>query len=462
MFKLNTQHLFQISSEHGISKKEFESKANLIKPYLQKIHAQKQGFYSVIDDKNVVKSINDFAKNLKGQFDDIVVLGIGGSALGTICLQQSLKNLFENCHSCESRNLKSSNSKIPASAGMTEKEKNPNLHIIDNIDPELISELDQILDYKKTLFIVVTKSGSTPETLAQYFYFRQKCDNQKLNPKKHFVFITDPKLGLLRKIANEEKIPIFDVPENVGGRFSVLTAVGLLPAKLIGINIEKLLKGAQKMRDLFLSENFAKNLSFQIATIQYLLSKKQKTITVMMPYAQKLIKFSDWYRQLLAESIGKAQDNNGKTINVGLTPINSLGVTDQHSQSQLYMEGPNDKFFIFIKVLNHGQKIPIPYAPELEYLKNVDFQKLLHTEMQGAMQALTKNNRPNILIEINKIEEENLGELFMLFEGSIAFLGEFFNINAFDQPGVELSKILTKKLLGQKSSNRLSLRYSLL
>lgn len=444
MINLNLKNLSEISTEHNIPSKDLKSQSKLIKPYLKKIKARDQGFYKTIDDKKTITEIENFAAKVKNKYEDIVVLGIGGSALGTICLQQSLKHLFEN---------------------EIFDEEVPSLHVVDNIDPELILAINDLINYEKTLFIVVTKSGGTPETLAQYFYFRDKTDKAKLDVKKHFVFITDPKKGFLREVATKERIPCFDVPENVGGRFSVLTAVGLLPAKLIGIDIKKLIKGAQKMREAFLSENFEQNLPFQIAAIQYLLSQKGKNINVLIPYSSRLIKFADWYRQLLAESIGKELNNKGEKVNVGITPINALGVTDQHSQSQLYMEGPNDKLLIFIKVNKQGDdlKIPSPTDPaalredlggldleEIAYLKNLTFNTLLHTEMQGTINALTKQDRPNITLEIGKVDEENLGALFMLFEGATAFLGEFFEINAFDQPGVELSKTLTKKLLLQK------------
>src|SRR3989339_574700 len=383
MIKFDLQNLYKIVVKHGLSKSDFKSKSNLISDYLKKIHARKQGFYSVIDDENVILGINNFAKSLEGEFQDIVILGIGGSALGTICLQQSLKHLFEN---------------------EFEEKGVTNLHVIDNIDPELISAIEDIIDYEKTLFIVVTKSGTTPETLAQYFYFRKNCDDKNLDPKKHFVFITDPKNGLLRKIGKLEGIKTFDVPENVGGRFSVLTNVSLLPAKLIGINIEELLKGAKEMRDKFLSEKFEENLPFKLALIQFLHGKKGKIMDVLIPYSQRLIKFADWYRQLLAESIGKAKNEKRETVNIGLTPINALGATDQHSQSQLYNEGPNDKFFIFLNVEDLGGKIEIPnLSPNEEsvkFLHKVDFGKLLHIEMQGTIQALTKNDRPNIIITI--------------------------------------------------------------
>lgn len=431
MIFLQTNNLEKITKEHGLSLEEISSKAELLSEYLEKIEARSQGFYKITDDEQTIKKIEDFAAKVEGKYKHIVVLGIGGSALGAICLQQSLKTFSEN----------------------EGKGNSARLHIIDNIDPIFLTEVEEIIQYDKTLFLVITKSGSTPETLAQYFYFRKRCEEKNLIQKEHFVFITDPEKGLLRKIAEEENIPSFEIPENVGGRFSVLTPVGLLPAKLIGIDIGKILEGAKKSRDQFLSKDFSTNLSFQLATIQFLLNQKCKTINVLMPYSQKLIRLADWYRQLLAESIGKKFNNEGKEVFTGITPINALGVTDQHSQSQLYNEGPNDKLIIFIEVEKLGPELPIPNlkpeAPEVSFLKNISFNKLLQTEKQGTEMALTENNRPNITIKIDEVSPETLGELFMFLEASIAFLGEFFNINAFDQPGVELSKNLTKELLSK-------------
>ncbi|MFC1748502.1 glucose-6-phosphate isomerase [Pseudomonadota bacterium] len=388
---------------------------------MEKIHARKQGFYEVIEDEKVVEDIEKFASDSKGKYKNIVVLGIGGSSLGTICLQQSLKHLYVN-----------------------ERSTSPKLHVLDNIDPTLIAEIQDVIEFSSTLFIVVTKSGGTPETISQYLYFRKRIEDNGLSPTDHFLFITDPKKGLLRKIASEEEITSFEVPPNVGGRFSILTPVGLLPAALIGIDIRKLLEGARSMKDSFLSNDTETNLPFILAAMQHSLGQDGKIMNVMIPYSQKLIRFADWYRQLLAESIGKD--------GIGLTPINALGATDQHSQSQLYNEGPNDKFFIFLKVEDFGTdiKIPSPEEESISYLKGVSFNKLIHTEMEGTIGSLNENKRPNITLTVDKVNAQSLGELLMLFMSATAFLGELYGINAFDQPGVELSKNLTKELLSKR------------
>lgn len=430
MLGLDCKNLFTVSKTHGLTARDYASQAARLPLYLDKIARRDQGFYTMIDDTRVIERIERHVRSVRGQFRDIVLLGIGGSALGALCIQQSLTHLYEN--------------ELP-------NRKSPRFHVLDNIDPVMIREIEDIIDYATTLFIVVTKSGGTPETVSQYFYFRSRVHAQKCDPKKHFVFVTDPKTGLLRRIAEDERIFVFDIPPNVGGRFSVLTAAGLLPAAYIGVNIRQLIKGAQEMRDRFLSTSFEDNLPFQIASTQYLLGKKGKDIHVIMPYAQKLIRFADWYRQLLAESIGKAKNEKDKIVHAGLTPVNALGVTDQHSQSQLYNEGPNDKFIMFITVNDMGKTLRIPalYPDDssVAFLHNTSFNELMHVEKQGTALAYTKNNRPNITITIDAIDPYHLGQLCMLFEGATAFLGEFYGVNAFNQPGVELAKQLTKKLL---------------
>jgi len=430
MININFKNLEKIVKQHGLSKEELTSKSEEIGDYLEKIHARNRAFYHIIDETTLINSIKEYGDSVKGKFENIVVLGIGGSALGTICLERSLKHIFGN----EKRD-----------------KVNPKLYVLDNIDPNLISQIDDVIDYEKTLFIVISKSGKTPETIAQYFYFRNKVDEKGLDASQNFVFITGSKDSLLREIGDKEGMIMFEIPQNISGRFSVLSAVGLVPAYLIGIDIDQLISGAKFMRNKFLSENFEENLPFQLATTQYLLDKKGKPMDVIMPYSQKLIRFSDWYRQLLAESIGKAENEAGETINIGITPVSALGATDQHSQSQLYNEGPNDKFIIFIKVNDLGEELEIPvlYPDEekVAFLKGVSFNKLMHTEQQGTTEALTQNNRPNITLGLEKVDEYHLGALFMLFEASTTFLGEFYEINTFNQPGVELSKVITRELL---------------
>lgn len=429
MLTLDTTNLHKVKSEHGLSKRDLLLAEKNLVVHLENFAKRGQHFHEIVDDMEVIKEIEKFVKETKGKFTDVVVLGIGGSALGTICLQKALQPLY-------GEELK--------------KRSWPRVRVLDNIDPVLIKELENILSLKKTLFIAVSKSGGTPETLAMFMYFKNKLQKAGLKPKNHLVAIADKGPRFLRDICEKEQIQVFNHGP-VGGRFAVLSSVGLLPAALSGIKIRQLLAGARAMRDLFVSKDYKKNLPFQVAVIQYLLEEKGKVMNVLMPYSQRLMLFPDWFRQLLAESIGKEIDNSGKIVNTGITPISALGTTDQHSQSQLYTEGPNDKLIIFLEVADFGKKLAIPLLypnqEEVSFFKGVDFATLFSAEKQATADAYTKYNKPNITIKINKVNEEALGELFFLFEGATAFLGEMYNINAFDQPGVELSKVLTRKYL---------------
>ncbi len=428
MVQFRYEHLFQLKN-HGVPRSRFAAEAAKLPRFLELIRTRGQGFYDLPDDTRSVAEILEYARKVRGKFDHIVVLGIGGSALGVTCLLQTLKHPFWNV--------------LPKRA-----RKEPQLFVLDNIDPSVIAQLEETISYKKTLFIVATKSGTTPETMSQYYYFRAKMEREagRIIAKKHFVFVTDAVRGVLRGIAAKDGIPCFTIPDNVGGRFSVLSPVGLLPAALLGIDIKKLLGGARVMRDAFFEKRFVRNTPFQLATIQYVLEQERGVaMTVIMPYSSALYSLADWYRQLLAESIGKSET-------VGLTPIKALGVTDQHSQIQLYTEGPRDKFIVFLEVAElYKKQLVIPSAsvsdPSMAYLKGVTFQELMSVEKRATEQALFEYGRPTATLSVARIDPETLGALFMLFEGSIAFLGEFYDINAFDQPGVELGKIYTKKIL---------------
>ncbi len=390
---------------------KMKEKAELIPNFLENFKKRNQGFLNLPKVKAQVLAVKNLADKFRGKFEDIVVLGIGGSALGINCIRDCILGKFSNYSS-------------------------PRLFVIDNLDT--ISEIESLINLDKTLFIVISKSGTTPETMAQYFYFKEKVS------RENFVFITDSNEGELRKIGEDLKINMLDIPANVGGRFSVLTPVGLFPAAMMGIDIEEMLEGAEEMAKSFESTEFERNPAFQLATIQYLLDWEEGIrISVMMPYNSRLFSFADWYRQLLAESIGK----DGK----GLTPLIALGVTDQHSQLQLYNEGPKDKLFIFMEVEDEDKTIiPKIENENFKYLSSVSFGELMSVEKKATEQALTQYEKPNITLKIEKLDARNLGRLFMLFETSIAFLGEYYRINAFNQPGVELGKKLTKEILSKK------------
>lgn len=416
----------QLGFRHGFSRRFLAKKTRHYQPLVEEAFKRASqigyGFLKLPDDTKLVTKIKKFAKSQQHKWENIVVLGIGGSALGLIAVQEALMGPFSHL------------------------QKKPHLFVIDNVDPDYMTQLADSIDVSKSLFIVISKSGGTVEPMTLYSFFRQKLIDKKAKKiQQHFVFITDAKTGLLRKLGKEEGIEMFEVPAKVGGRFSVLSSVGLVPAALAGVDISALLKGAKKMRTEIKKKKELDNPALTLATLQYLEdASKEKIMTVMMPYSNFLFRVGDWYRQLLAESIGK----NKKT---GPTPINALGTTDQHSQLQLYNEGPNNKWFIFLRVLQHQSKARLKnHLPDgIEFLNGKKVGDIIDAAYLGTSQSLAKNSRPNVTIEISKINAETMGALFMLFEFQVALLGFMYKVDAFNQPGVEDSKILTKKILSE-------------
>ncbi|PIT86145.1 MAG: glucose-6-phosphate isomerase, partial [Candidatus Magasanikbacteria bacterium CG10_big_fil_rev_8_21_14_0_10_43_6] len=326
MISLDLKNIFSVGTTHGLAKKDLATSQKELVHLINAMHTRGQKFYSIVDDTAVLKQVQEFATRMRGKYQHIVVIGIGGSALGTICIHQALTHLYDNERTTR---------------------LHPTLHVLDNVDPTLYGEIEDVIDIKKTLFIVVSKSGNTAEALGPLLYFQQKVKQAKKNVQNHFITITHIGNGTLSELAEKEGIEQIEHGP-VGGRFAVLSTVGLIPAALVGIDIKKLLAGAQDMRDIFLTPDAKTNLPYQIAKTQYALNRKGKSIAVMMPYAQKLLSFADWYRQLLAESIGKEVNDAGETVHTGITPVRALGTTDQHSQAQLYNEGPNDKLLMFM------------------------------------------------------------------------------------------------------------------
>lgn len=416
-------------SARHVRKGEYNTLCKRLPKLLTSFSSRGQGFLDALDDRVTQDAVRAYASTLRKQFDTGVVLGIGGSALGFSCVFEGLRGSFWNMLSARKR------------GGM------PRMFPLDNIDPEFVQGVEDVIDVKKTVFFVITKSGTTPETLAQFSYFWKKVSDAvgAKRVHEHFVFVTDPHSGFLRSFGKEHHVAMFPVPTDVGGRFSVLTAVGLFPAAFAGIDIEAMIRGAKAMRERVLFVDVKKNIAFQLAAMQYLLYDRGIDITVMMPYCQSLFRLADWYRQLLAESIGKAKDRSGKTVHVGVTPICALGATDQHSQVQLYNEGPADKFYLFADVGAHTSVS----IPKIFDQSDVRFDTLLATEKRATEMAFDSYHRPHATIHFPSLRAETLGEAFVFLEMSVAFLGELFDVNAFDQPGVELAKTLTRKLLSR-------------
>ena len=381
--------------------------------------------------------VKEYASMVEGRFDNILVLGIGGSALGGLAVTEALLKPYWNLLTPEQRdNL-------------------PRIFFLDNIDPDTITGLLEILDLSKTLVNVITKSGSTAETMSQFLIVKDILERELGDDyRKNIVATTDKKTGILRQIAEQEGYKTFVVPDDVGGRFSVFSAVGLLPFALVGINIDELTNGIKDMDLALKNVDIWENIAAQNALIHYLLdTRKGKNISVMMPYSSRLKYVADWYAQLWAESLGKNKDKDGNDVQIGQTPVKALGVTDQHSQIQLYNEGPNNKIINFIRVEEFDNTVEIPRIFEytgIGYLGGKTINDLLNAEADSTRVALSDYNRPTVTITLPKVDGYNVGQLLYMLEVQTAIAGELYNIDAFNQPGVEQAKNYTYALMGRR------------
>ncbi|MBY0491437.1 MAG: glucose-6-phosphate isomerase [Gemmatimonadaceae bacterium] len=396
------------------------------------------GFLTLANNHALLDQSLAIAADVAGRFDDVLLLGIGGSALGPIALRTAL---------CPPR----WNELTAAQRG-----GHPRLHVLDNVDPGTISATLARLELARTLVLVVSKSGGTVETMAQYLIVREALA-QALGEeaaKAHLVFVTDPQVGALRKIARAEGIRTCDIPPNVGGRFSVLSPVGILPAALIGIDVRALLGGAADVTARAASPTLASNLPGTFAVMQWLADTAHaRSVQVLMPYADPLRDLALWFVQLWAESLGKVR---GDGTSVGPTPLPALGATDQHSQVQLFMEGPFDKTVTFIAVKGREQDGPIPARhgdiAELGYLGGHTLGELIEIEQRATAGALAARGRFNATLTIDQVDAWHLGALMQTFALATAYAGELYGIDAFNQPGVELGKQFAYALLGRAGS----------
>jgi glucose-6-phosphate isomerase len=407
-----------------------------LKGFQEISEAGAQGFPHLPFQAQVAKDILRFAKEVRGSFDTLCLVGIGGSALGAWALDCGLRG--------------------PHPVQPAFSVRNPRLVVLDNVDPAFTAAALDSMNPKKTFTVVIAKSGSTAETVATFLIVRDWM-SEKLGRKtrSRIAAVTTAGAGDLHALAEAEGYAEFAIPKNVGGRFSVLSPVGMLPAALIGLDIRGIWKGAAAVTHDSWQPDLKKNLALRAALLHYLVWKlKHKSIQVAFPYSNQLWGSAFWFRQLWAESLGKAKSRQGDEIHVGQTPVAALGATDQHSQVQLYVEGPNDKVFTFWAVERFADSGKIPKAglnlEAFDYLGGQTLAKLIDAERRSTAAALTEAGRPNCTFTLRKLDPEHLGAFLQLMEFQTAFLGELLGINAFDQEGVELGKKFTYGLMGRK------------
>ncbi len=440
-FDFNNMMSDYIGKEQGFTSLELKNSLNLCKSSFETVQNNRgkgmMGWSELpYNQDQVVEEILETAKAVRKNFKYFVVLGIGGSALGPIAVFQALKHLHYN--------------DLPE-----RKRGGPKFYVEDNVDPERMAALFDVIEPEKTMFNVITKSGSTSETMSQYLIIWNMLKEKfGENAKNHMIATTSQNSGNLIKIAKAEGLKTFYIPDSVGGRFSELCPVGLLPAAVLGINIKSMLKGAAYMDKLCSKPDYKKNPAMAFAVLQYLAISKGKNISVMMPYADGLRYMADWYCQLWAESLGKAVKKDGSPAFTGQTPVKSLGVTDQHSQVQLYTEGPFDKVVTFLAVDEYRSEVVIPNGceefPNVNFLCGHTMNELISTEMKATEYALCKKQRLNNTIYLPVLNEFTLGELMYMLELATAYIGEMFGIDTYNQPGVEEGKNATYAMFGRK------------
>lgn len=428
-----------IGSEFGIYDGAISGLSAQTKKIHKKINSRRKSgelpFFDLPHNLEVVEEISTLAKEVRETFDNLVVLGIGGSALGTTAVFNALRyghNLLDK----------------------QQRGDLPRLFVLDNVDPDGFSAYLALCDPARTCFLVISKSGTTVETTSQFLVARQWIEASIGDQyRDHFILITDPESGILRELADREGYRSCNIPAGVGGRFSVFTPVSLLPLACVGVDIEALLKGAADFSSLVCHDDLESNPAYLNAALQYLAYQRGLRISVLMPYSDRLRDIADWFRQLWAESLGKKIGTDGSTRHVGPTPVNALGTTDQHSQVQLYMEGPFDKLVTFVVVDEFDQDLQIPNyeaAPETTYLAGHTMGELIQVEQQATAAALTRNQRSNCAIHIPRVTAETVGALIYMFEVQTLFAGYLFEVNPLDQPGVEEGKQFTYALMGRK------------
>jgi glucose-6-phosphate isomerase len=395
---------------------------------LSRVASGELGFWDLpLRDADALKEEKTLVAALSKDVDHLVVLGIGGSSLGGRTIQSALMD-------------------------ETQRQR---VSFIDNVDPFDFEQRLNGFDLSKTAFNIISKSGGTIETASQFVIVRDRLKKELGidGYRARVILTTDPQQGALCELAQKEGLRTLPIPNNVGGRFSVLTSVGTFPALFAGVPVDALLRGAALMREACSHRDIDKNPALKSAVLHFLADTHcERPIHVMMPYSSRLWELSLWFVQLWGESLGKkVSDEHGNVSAIGPTPVPALGSTDQHSQLQLFMEGPHDKFVTFIGVEDHGATLPFPedLPDAYGYLAGHSMAQLMKAEEQGTTWALAQAGRPSQTLTLSKVSPESLGALFFLFEAQTAFSGGLYGINAFDQPGVEAGKKIAYGLMGR-------------
>ena len=407
---------FNIKVEEGIFEKIVEEQKNI-------------GYYALPEqDISYLEAyLEEFrSKNDDNAIKDIAIIGIGGSSLGPKAIFRVLQGI---------------------------RDFDKRLHFFESTDPASIRSTLNKLDIKNTHFFVISKSGSTIETISVYKYVLSLLKAKEISLDYRFTFVTDVG-SKLEAHAKSLKAFVLHIPINVGGRYSVLSAPGLAPLLLAGVDVQRLLDGAKAIKQSFFEDGYIKETLLKKATY-YAKNSMNYNINTLFAYSESLDYFTDWYVQLWGESLGKKQRHS--SFNVGLTPVGLIGPKDQHSFLQLIVEGLRDKSVTVLKVENFDDKIKIPSITlkeleDLDLMNGIAFCDLINMQADSTIEALLdKKDIPVDTITMQHIDEENMGKLIFYYELLTSIVGQMMDVNAYDQPGVEDGKrILKGKLIEEK------------
>jgi len=452
---------------HGVSRREVAEVLPRLAEVVPALLAPgaEAGFLQLPRRRAALRAVLEAAAKLRRGVDDVVHLGIGGSSLGAETLLRALAHPHHNLLSPRRRRA-------------------PRVHFVDNADGDTLAGLLDCLDLRRTLLHVVSKSGGTVETAAAFAVLREAFARRRINWRKRCVFTTGAS-GALRELAAAEGVPCLDFPEDVGGRWSALTPSGLLTPALAGVDVAAVVAGARRFAARVQVAPLRENPAAIAAAIAWLLAERRgKTIHAFMPYADGLEALSRWFVQLCGESLGKPRPSSGIGAahepgesgaaardlhepaqrgggrdgltaraefagGVGPTPLPARGATDQHSQMQLFAEGPADKLVIFVAVARPRQRLALPGGPPAGWLRGIEMADLLRAEREGSAFALARAGRPTLTWELPTLTPAALGQLLTALEVQTACQAALYGIDAYDQPGVEAGKAQAFARLGR-------------
>jgi glucose-6-phosphate isomerase len=415
--------------EHGLSAADLAAIDGRIPALRERLADERargqHGYLNTHDATTLIETTLQVCQPRLGRFHSLVLLGIGGSSLGLKALVNALEVM-----------------------GQPQVE----LHVVDNTDPVLFARVLARIDLQDTLFVAVSKSGGTIETVIALGFFAEKLRQAGLELKQHMIAVTDPVKGPLRAFADEHDLDSCEIPPEVGGRFSVLTSAGLAPAALLHLDIAALLNGALRTEALSRTAPVEHDWPARLGLIAAELCRRGKSQLVFMPYSSRLQLLSNWFVQLWDESLGKNVSTDGKPAAAGQAAIPAVGAADQHAQLQLFLEGPNDKLLVFTRIEKHVPDITLGEfewaAFDAGFVKGKTLGQVINAQQQGTAEACVQLQRPNATLVVPTLDASTLGELILGLELATTYAGYAFNVNPYDQPSVELGKKISRRMLG--------------